>query len=81
MKSFMISCKASLRRVIKSTSSVVTVLRPAWREKDSRSADTFSEDPSGLLGGSSRIEVFTYLCPYHLGQGSYKLGCCVGVKA
>lgn len=47
MKSFMMSCNASLRRVIKSTSSVVIVLRPAWREKDSRSADTFSKDPSG----------------------------------
>lgn len=77
-KSFMMSCNASLRRVIKRTSSVVIVFRPAWREKDSRSAETFSKDLSGWL--EELIRSFTYLCPYHLGQCAYELRSCVGIK-
>jgi hypothetical protein len=38
----MIPCNASFLRVTSSTSSVVTVVLPACREKDSRSWATFS---------------------------------------
>ena len=41
-KSLIIPCSASFRLVTRSTSSVVTVVLPAWREKDSRSVATFA---------------------------------------
>ena len=42
IKSWMIPCRASFRRVISNTSLGWMVLRLAWREKDSKSIATFS---------------------------------------
>lgn len=83
-KSLIMLCRSLLRLARSSTSSVCTVVRPAWRLKFSKSTATFSVTwiSHGILrcGPGSRDRRRTDLCPHHLRQRPDELRGCVPVR-
>lgn len=78
-KSLMIEYRSELRLARSNTSSVCTVVRPAWRLKLSRSIATFSAHKLDSMLADGVLIRRTDLRPHHLCERADELRSCVAI--